>query len=55
MEQTLINDEVWLPKSITGKGQMRIALIKVLRGELIVGFSNYKKFQADSRIVPIGQ
>jgi hypothetical protein len=54
-EQTRINDEVWLPKSISGKGQMRIALVKVLRGELLVSFSNYKKFQTDSRIVSAGQ
>ena len=51
LEQTRINDEVWLPKSVTGKGQLRIALVKVLRGELVVSFSNYKKFQAESRIV----
>jgi len=55
MEQTRVNNEVWLPKSISGRGQMRIALVKVLRGELLVSFTNYKKFQADSRLVPTGQ
>ncbi len=51
IEQARINDEVWLPKRIYGKGSARIALIKVLRGEIVMTFSDYKKFQADSRMV----
>lgn len=51
VEQARINDEVWLPKRIYGKGAARIALIKVLRGEIIMTFSDYKKFQAESHVV----
>ena len=51
VEATRVNNEVWLPKSAILKGSGRIALIKVLRGEVVFTFSNYKKFQTDSRIV----
>ena len=51
VEATRVNNEVWLPKSAILKGSVRIALIKVLRGEVVFTFSNYKKFQTDSRIV----
>lgn len=51
IEQARINNEVWLPKSFIGHGSARIALIKVLRGEIVMTFSDYKKFQTDSRIV----
>jgi hypothetical protein len=30
---------------------VRIALVKVMRGEITFTFSDYKKFQTDSRIV----
>lgn len=50
-ENTRINNEVWLPKRWVLKGSVRIALVKVMRGELIFSFSDYKKFQADSRLV----
>jgi len=52
LEQAHINNEVWLPKRIEFKGTVRIALIKVLRGEMIMTFSDYKKFSAESRVVP---
>jgi hypothetical protein len=50
-ENARINNEVWLPKRAALKGSVRIALVKVLRGELIFSFNDYKKFQTDSRIV----
>jgi hypothetical protein len=50
-ENARINNEVWLPKGAVLKGSIRIALIKVMRGEMIFSFSDYRKFQADSRIV----
>jgi hypothetical protein len=55
MENARINNEVWLPKRIAGKGQIRIALVKVLRGEMIITYSDYKKFQADSHVITTGQ
>jgi hypothetical protein len=55
IEATRVNNEVWLPKSAVLKGSVRIALIKVIRGEVIFAFSNYKKFQVDSRVIGVGQ
>ena len=51
IETARINDEVWLPKRAEIKGSVRIALIKVIRGEFIFTYTDYKKFQADSRVI----
>ena len=50
-EMTLVNGEVWLPKHIEAKGSGRIALLKTLRIDEDTTYSNYRKFQSDSRIV----
>jgi hypothetical protein len=52
LEQTRINDELWLPKReyVIGKG--RIALVKRIAEDEELTWSDYKKFQVDSRIVP---
>jgi hypothetical protein len=54
-EATRVNNEVWLPKHYALKGSVRIALVKLIRGEYIFAFSNYKKFTVDSRVVNVGQ
>ena len=51
IENARVNNEVWLPKRVDIKGSVRIALVNVMRGEIIYTFSDYKKFQTDSRIV----
>jgi hypothetical protein len=51
VENTRINNEVWLPKSAVLRGALRIALVKKLGGEINFTFSDYKKFQTDSRIL----
>ena len=51
IENARVNNEVWLPKRAHIKGSVRIALVKVMRGEIVYTFSDYKKFQADSRVV----
>jgi hypothetical protein len=55
MEQARINNEVWLPKRIALTGSARLLLLKKLRGRMEFSYSEYKKFQADSRIVSMGQ
>jgi hypothetical protein len=50
-EQTLVNGEVWLPKMLRAYASARIALLKNYRGRLEISFSDYKKFQTDSRVV----
>jgi hypothetical protein len=55
LEQVRINDEVWLPKSIEVRIAARVALIKTVRVEQFNTYSDYKKFQADSRIVEVSE
>jgi len=50
-EQTRVNDEIWLPSSILVRFEARLALVKKLRGEFDIRYSNYRKFQSDSKIV----
>jgi len=54
-EASRVNNEVWLPKRAVLKGSVRIALIKLLRGDISFEFTDYKKFQTDSRVLPTGQ
>jgi hypothetical protein len=51
LEQTRVNDEVWLPKRMQAALDARVAVVKKFRGQMDVTFSNYRKFQSDSRIV----
>ena len=51
LEQARVNQEVWLPKSLTVRASARVALIKGVHMEFIMTFSDYKKFQVDSRVV----
>jgi hypothetical protein len=50
-EQTHVNDEIWLPSIILVRFEARLALVKKLRGEFEARYSNYQKFQSDSKIV----
>ena len=54
-EETRVNDEVWLPKQITLDGSARLLLVVGARAQIDIAFSNYRKFQADSRLVTTGQ
>ena len=47
-----MNDEVWATKRISLKASARVALMKRLDAEQELTFSDYRKFQTDSRIVP---
>lgn len=50
-EQTRVNDEIWLPSSMLIRYDARVALLKALRGEYDIRYSDYRKFQSDSKIV----
>jgi hypothetical protein len=50
-EQVRVNDEVWLPVRIAIRADARVAYLRKLREELDITYRDYKKFQADSRIV----
>jgi hypothetical protein len=53
-EQTRVNGEVWLPSRISIRAEARIALLRKMRAEIDITYKNYKKFQADSKIVTEG-
>lgn len=50
-EQARVNDEVWTPKTIRINIDARVALFKRILGDQEITFSDFRKFQADSRIV----
>jgi hypothetical protein len=52
LEQTRVNDEVWLPKREYMTGSGRIALLKRVAEDEEITWSDYKKFAVDSRVVP---
>jgi hypothetical protein len=51
-EMVRVNDELWVPNAIFLKASARLGLIKRLNAEQSVTFSDYRKFQTDSRILP---
>lgn len=55
IEQTRVNDEVWLPQHVAVKVDARVALLKTFNLEQDVTFRDYKKFRADTKIVPVGE
>jgi hypothetical protein len=52
MEQRKINDEVWLPARVDGKGAARALLFISFNGSIRVVDSDYRKFKATSTILP---
>ncbi len=54
IEQTRVNDEVWLPKHIALKVGVRLALLKNFNVEMEQTYRDYKKFRATAKIVGIG-
>ncbi len=55
VEQTRVNDEVWLPRHVSGKLDARIALLKELALNFDVTYGDYKKFRTDTKILPATQ
>jgi hypothetical protein len=55
IDQTRVNDEVWLPRHVAVKVDVRVALLKNLNIEADVTYRDYKKFRIDTKIVPVGE
>jgi hypothetical protein len=55
IEQTRVNDEVWLPKLVRLNLGARIALFKDLNYDVTQAYSDYKKFGAQTKIVTMGE
>jgi hypothetical protein len=53
IENTRVNDEVWLQQHVGLKLDARVALLKDVGMELDVSDRDYKKFRTDTKIVPI--
>jgi hypothetical protein len=54
IEQTRVNDEVWLPQNVSFRFDARIALFKSYNEEDEDTFRDYKKFRATAKIVSVG-
>jgi hypothetical protein len=55
LEQTRVNDEVWLPLHLTAKIDVRLGLIKNFDVDLEQSFRDYRKFRASSKITGGGE
>jgi hypothetical protein len=55
LEQTRVNDEVWLPKQLNFKLDARVALLKGYNIGDEQTFRDYKKFRTSTKIVGMGE
>jgi len=55
LEQTRVNDEVWLPAHLTARIDVRVALVKGFNVGLEQTFRDYKKFRVSSKVVGMGE
>jgi hypothetical protein len=53
LEQTRVNDEVWLPIHVTAKIDVRLALLKNFNVDVEQSFRDYKKFRTTTRILAV--
>jgi len=51
LEMTRVNDEVWLPKHLAANVSATVALLKKYHIESDTTFSNYRKFDVQSRVL----
>jgi hypothetical protein len=54
LEQSRINDEVWLPKRMFVSGQGRLGLVKRIAEDDEITWKNYRKFRVESKVVSGG-
>ena len=50
-EQARVNDSVWLPQRETLSGSGRLAAVKKVSEQQVILWTNYRKFQVDSKII----
>lgn len=55
LQQTRVNEEVWLPQRVTYKIDARVALVKGFNFDGEDTFRDYKKFRTSSKIVGMGE
>ena len=55
VEQTKVNDEVWLPKHLQAHVDLRLALFKGYDVDVDQVYRDYKKFRTDTKITVVGE
>jgi len=55
LEQTRVNNEVWLPLHLTAKIDVRLALVKNFNVDMEQTFRDYKKFRTSAKIVGVSE
>jgi len=55
IEQTQVNDEVWLQQHVAVKVDVRLALVKSFNLDVDITDRDYKKFRSDTKIIPLGE
>jgi len=55
LEQTRVNDEIWLPLRVSIRLDARVALLKEYNLEDDVTYRDYKKFRSATKVVPLGE
>ena len=55
IENTRVNDEVWLPKYVQARLDARLALLKEFNMDFDITYRDYKKFRTDTKIVGMGE
>jgi hypothetical protein len=53
LEQTRVNQEVWLPRQLTAKVDVRLALLKNFNVDVEQSYRDYKKFRATTKIMAV--
>ena len=53
LEQSLVNNEAWLPFHAHISFDARVALVKAIRLDVDAQFSDYKKFRTDTKIMSV--
>jgi hypothetical protein len=55
IEQTRVNDEVWLQRHVVLGVDFRLALLKNLDLDVDISDRDYKKFRSETKIIPLGE
>jgi hypothetical protein len=55
IENTRVNDEVWLPKHVDVRVDARLGLLIGLNANIDVTYRDYQKFRTDTKIVGMGE
>lgn len=55
IENTRVNEEVWLPRHVDVRVDAKLALLKNFNEDIDLSYRDYKKFRTDAKIVGVGE